>query len=185
MVSAVTMGVLLTALFSIFFQGTRAWRLSDTRSDLHRAATKLSTRLSSEVQESSFSSLVADVQAVAFITALDTDGAFQMGASGRPLWQAQILYYLDSDSQVRRLRMELPLPVDLAEPITAIDFGSGEKPLTHYLSGGEPMARGVTEFKVESLKFGVLNVTLKLESKVPGRDGTTRWQIDSALAMRN
>lgn len=183
--AATVLSLLLSALFSVFFQGTRAWRLSDARSELNRNATKLIARLSREAQESSYSSLVVGDQAVAFGSADNSDGEFQMGTDGRPLWQAQNLYFRDSGFVVFRRRVELPAPKTLAEPITRIDFGSGEKPLSHYLANGEPLARGVTEFKVESPKYGVLNLSLKLESEVSGREEATRWQVDSSVWMRN
>lgn len=185
LVAGAMLSLLMTVLFAVFFQGTRAWRLADARTELHRNATKLIARFSREAQQSQYASLSLESHGLGFISAQDTGGVFQLGPDGRPSWQAYLLYYKDPDSVIKRRRVALPIPGSLPVPIEQFDFGAGPRPLSFYLDAGEPVARGVKVFDPKSPRHGLIQLSLELESDVQGRSGKTQWSVDTSVWMRN
>ena len=179
-------GLLLALLFGIFFQGAGAWRLSDSRADLQAQAALFLQGLTSEVQQSSASSLAVEGEAVSFLSARDGEGRFHNSEQGRPEWQKVIVYYRHPEGALRRRELALTAPQSTSLPIQELDLGSGLQPLAFYASEGKVAVRLVRGFTPSRDGPSLLTVVLDLEQQVDGRpERTTSRQLRATISLRN
>jgi prepilin-type N-terminal cleavage/methylation domain-containing protein len=179
-------GLLITVLFAIFFQGASAWRLSDARSDLEGEAALILHRLTLEAQQSSRASLSTAGEAVSFASARDAGGDFQNTPQGDPLWQEVVVYYRHPEGTLRRRELPLPTPQATPLPIQDLDLGWGPRPLADYLSEGKVAARLVESFQPVQTSTGMLQIAVRLRQTVGGNaNKTTTRQLATTILIRN
>ncbi len=148
--------VATTLLFFVFFAGAKAWRKTDQRSDILRSAQIVTSQVAREATRSSYNSLTItpDGRALSFLSALNDAGIFVLDNQGNTRWQKYLVFYFEPTSGEIR-RREVPLlagsPQErFPEPIERFSGPSGLQPLTHYLNGGRPLGREVSEFLAET-----------------------------------
>lgn len=142
MVSVFVLGLLGVVVFGIFFQGMRAWRVSDTQRDLVEGSRTALTSLGRDIEQSSYATLSVGTDALSLASAVDEQGQFALGPAGEPLWQRYFIYYRDPDAlELRRAEVEMT-----STPQAQTLEAWGGQPLAYYLTGGRLLLGHVKSF---------------------------------------
>lgn len=170
-------------------QGTRAWRTVSERNEILGQAQRFLRLTEKELEASSASGVeirtpTADALSYASTFGISDSQGFEVDSvSGALRWQKQVILYHDSASQAV-LRRQLPVPAGNTAylsptPISAINLGSGPKPITFYLNSGEVATRQVTalSFSLEGRR-AVVRLTLI-------SDGGRLANFQSCTLLRN
>jgi hypothetical protein len=185
-ISIFLLGLLLAAVFVVFFQGAKAWRQSDAYSDLQQQGAILLAQLSKEVEQSCLPGLSLESQSIGLLSAVDTSGQFQFTSGGSPAWTGYVLFYRDSENVIRRLDLTAPTQVAPPRPIEETDMGAGLDPFSTYLSGGRSVAKMVGDFtlSIEPNNQGI-RAQVTLRKSQPNIPRAAELQVDSTMMFRN
>ena len=152
------------AIFGAFKMGLSAFHKTSTKNELNQEIQVLHRRLLNELEMSSINSVSThpstDPDTISFLSAIDSNGNFQIDPRGRPEWEEYVIYYHNSsDNKVYRTtqRVAPDGPPGPAAPETLVptpiqfynDPVEGVNPLSFYATGGIKVADNVSEFLVE------------------------------------
>ncbi|MFA5507868.1 MAG: hypothetical protein WC314_15275 [Vulcanimicrobiota bacterium] len=164
------LGVLLMAGWA---KAVAAWKTVQQKNEIVSQAQRFIRLLEHELEASSTSSVetVSSPPVLSFASTFDQDNRRDFVAdsvSGALNWQKQVVYYHRSDSS-EMWRRELSVSsaqTAYAMPthLSAIDFGSGRRPLGFYATDGQPVAREIESVEFEQSK---LELVMKLTVKAP------------------
>lgn len=155
-VSAFLLLLLTGMLLSNWYKASRVFKQNDRHNERRTETQLVLRRLESELPSSSAESLeIRPDLAIAFASPLGllgtpNAGQFQVQPEGEPIYEKYIILYWNGlDNTLYRREMAIPTgqPARFTPlRISSVNFGSGPKPLTDYLSRGRPVARNVVAF---------------------------------------
>lgn len=191
MVAAAIFMFLTASLFVIFFVGARAWRMTDNRSDVLRAAQVVAGQIAREAERSTLSSLsvTADQRALSFLSAIDAAGNHAVDAVGDTRWQRYVIFYYDAANREVR-RVDVPLvagapQIRYPEPIERYNDGLGARPLSAYLTGGRILSRDIEAFRVDLPPGGERVYVTVSTLKHDRRDPDVKLDLTTVVRFRN
>lgn len=136
------LSLLMLALDRLLMLGIRTWRDQEKRGEAQSQAQVAMARISRELERSSPASVSVAPDGLAFLSALNDQGAFQMDAFGQPIWQRFVIYYRTAGALYRR---ELALPIPQSAPLT-VESHTGAA-LTTLYAGGKELVQGAVLFE--------------------------------------
>lgn len=151
---------LLTGVLALAWtRGARGWTYSSKLSARMSRMAVLRHRVEKELNGSNALSLEAQGTSLSFASAVglrnsaESGEYFRLPGRAEPRWRKYILYYWVSAEQClynRELGIPAGSPAETAPVrLTQVDLGSGPRALPFYCTGGEPVAKDVSDFSVQ------------------------------------
>lgn len=183
--------LLLSALFSIFFLGGKAWRKTDDRYELLRNTQAVVAQISREAERATtFSLTILPGRAVSFLSPMNASGNFVTDNLGDVRWERYLVFYHDAASQEVRM-VDVPLlPASFErrtpQPIERFASALGVRPLASYLVDGRVLGRRITVFEPEQPPLSK-RLTLRIHTIQPSTTQSPDLTLDitASALMRN
>jgi hypothetical protein len=186
LVGAFVLSLLFVCLFFTYRVGASAWKKGETETDLLQNLQVAKSRLTRELERSVYDSVSVDPNGIAFLSALDVYGDFQMdNASSTPRWQKYVVVYYDAPARILRWQ-EIPVvgtPQEM-NPTPIESFGAAN-PLTSYFNSGREFMRDVETCVFQWTPDLLVGFTWATEKKRYGKNTPDRIEIRSAVGFRN
>ena len=191
LVAAAILGVLITTVFAVYLMGTRASAKGDTQSELLESLRMATLRIGRELEVSAKAGISVNPaqDAIALLSPEDPNGAYLVEPSTPEVhWQKYVIYYRDgSDNTLRRREVVVVVGApewSEAGIIDGYDSGSGAQPLDSYTSGGQVVARNISQARFE-VNDGLVRTFLQAQKRRYGRTDPETLELTSATYPRN
>jgi len=181
------LGLLSAMMFAVYVLGANAWMKGSTETDLLQASQLVTRFLAKEAEAATAQSLSfsSDNRGTAFLSASDSNGAFQYDSSSLlPLWQDYLLFWFEpaNGTLFKRKVPVVGTPVETT-PAPFSTFTS--VPLDAYLVDGRPLVRGLTEVRFTNPGPSQLKIELDVEQRRYGNTEAEVTRVETLVHLRN